>query len=460
MRSRIALVSVSDKTGVERIARALDAHGYGVLSTGGTASLLAGNGVNVTDVSDYTGFPEIMDGRVKTLHPRVHGGILARRDLPDHVAAMEQHGIGGIDMVVSNLYPFEATLASGADYDTCVENIDIGGPAMVRASAKNHDFVTIVTDPADYAAVEAEMTANKGAVSAGLRRRLAMTAFSHTAAYDAMIAGWLAREQGEVFPRQLTVAGKLKQTLRYGENPHQQAAAYSTGAPRPGVITAEQLQGKELSYNNLNDTNAAFELVAEFEAPTVAIIKHANPCGAAVADALADAYQRAFECDERSAFGGIVALSHPVDADTVERMVAAAQADVVIAPGYAAAQPYLDTFTYLIAGAHSDEFACLLSEQLGDRTGVAPSHGDTRKNQRAGVDVLDAIDPGVAGPRPDPGRRTPRVQDLGVVGRRRAPPLARAARPPPRPSARGSPAKDRRWRTPTREAPRTRGPRS
>jgi phosphoribosylaminoimidazolecarboxamide formyltransferase/IMP cyclohydrolase len=244
---------------------------------------------------------------------------------------MDEHGIGGIDMVVSNLYPFEATLASGADYDTCVENIDIGGPAMVRASAKNHDFVTIVTDPADYAAVMAEMTANQGAVGAALRRRLAMTAFSHTAAYDAMIAGWLAREQGESFPQRLVVAGRLQQSLRYGENPHQAAAAYASGPARPGVIGAAQLQGKELSYNNLNDTNAAFELVAEFAAPTVAIIKHANPCGVASRDSLPEAYAEALACDPVSAFGGIIAVNRALDAATAEE-VAKLFAEVVIAP--------------------------------------------------------------------------------------------------------------------------------
>ena len=326
-----ALISVSDKTGLAEFGRFLAGQGVEILSTGGSAKALAAAGVPVVEVAAHTGFPEIMDGRVKTLHPKIHGGILARRDAPDHVKAMEQHGIGGIDMVVVNLYPFEATLASGAGYDTCVENIDIGGPAMVRAAAKNHDFVAVVTDPADYAAVEAEMGANKGAVSAALRRRLAMTAFSHTAAYDATIAGWLAKQQGESFPRQLAVAGRLKQTLRYGENPHQQAAAYSTGAPRPGVITAEQLQGKELSYNNLNDTNAAFELVAEFDAPTVAIIKHANPCGVASRDSLAAAYAEALACDPVSAFGGIIAVNRSLDAATAEE-VAKLFAEVVIAP--------------------------------------------------------------------------------------------------------------------------------
>ena len=331
MQIKRALVSVSDKTDLVEFGRFLAGHGIEVLSTGGSAKALAAAGVAVVEVAVHTGFPEIMGGRVKTLHPKIHGGILARRDRTDHVAAMQEHGIDGIDMVVSNLYPFEATLASGADYDSCVENIDIGGPAMVRASAKNHDFVTIVTDPGDYAAVMAEMTANQGAVGAALRRRLAMTAFSHTAAYDAMIAGWLAREQGETFPQRLVVAGRRQQNLRYGENPHQAAAAYATGAPRPGVIGATQLQGKELSYNNLNDTNAAFELVAEFAVPTVAIIKHANPCGVASRDSLAAAYAEALACDPVSAFGGIVAVNRVLDAATAEE-VAKLFAEVVIAP--------------------------------------------------------------------------------------------------------------------------------
>ncbi len=326
-----ALISVSDKTGLADFGRFLAGQGVEILSTGGSAKALTEAGVPVVEVASHTGFPEIMGGRVKTLHPKIHGGILARRDDEGHVAAMQEHGIAGIDMVVSNLYPFEATLASGADYDTCVENIDIGGPAMVRASAKNHDFVTIITDPADYAEVQAEMTGNDGAVSATLRRRLAKTAFSHTAAYDAMIAGWLAREQGESFPDRLTLAGGKTQELRYGENPHQQAAAYAAGPARPGVISATQLQGKELSYNNLNDTNAAFELVAEFEAPTVAIIKHANPCGVASRDSLSAAYAEALACDPVSAFGGIIAVNRSLDAATAEE-VAKLFAEVVIAP--------------------------------------------------------------------------------------------------------------------------------
>ena len=326
-----ALISVSDKSGLAEFGRFLAGRGVEILSTGGSAKALVEAGVPVVEVADHTGFPEIMGGRVKTLHPKIHGGILARRDVEEHRAAMAEHDIDGIDMVVSNLYPFESTLASGADYDTCVENIDIGGPAMVRAAAKNHDFVTIVTDPDDYAAVEAEMTANDGAVSAALRRRLAKAAFGHTAAYDAMIAGWLAREQGESFPERMNLAGRRRQSLRYGENPHQAAAAYSTGDARHGVVTAEQLQGKELSYNNLNDTNAAFELVAEFDLPTVAIIKHANPCGVASRDSLAAAYAEALACDPVSAFGGIIAVNRRLDAATAEE-VAKLFAEVVIAP--------------------------------------------------------------------------------------------------------------------------------
>ena len=355
-----ALISVSDKTGLAEFGRFLSQQGVEILSTGGSARMLAEAGIAVTEVAAHTGFPEIMDGRVKTLHPKIHGGILARRDLAAHRAAMEEHGIAGIDMVVSNLYPFEATLASGADFDTCVENIDIGGPAMVRASAKNHDFVTIVTDPEDYGAVEAEMTANGGAVGAALRRRLAMAAFAHTAAYDSMIARWLAGEVGETFPKRLTAGGALKQTLRYGENPHQEAAVYLQGPARPGVATAEQLQGKQLSYNNLNDTNAAFELVSEFEAPTVAIIKHANPCGVASRDDLAAAYGEALACDPVSAFGGIIAVNRSLDAKTAEE-VAKLFAEVVIAPAVdAAAQAVLaqkKNLRVLVTGAMADPAA-------------------------------------------------------------------------------------------------------
>ncbi|WP_282604849.1 bifunctional phosphoribosylaminoimidazolecarboxamide formyltransferase/IMP cyclohydrolase [Pelagibius sp. Alg239-R121] len=331
-----ALLSVSDKSGLAELGAFLDALGIEILSTGGSAGALRNAGVKVTDVSSHTGFPEIMDGRVKTLHPKIHGGILARRDLESHRQALEEQSIGPIDLVVVNLYPFEATLASGANFETCIENIDIGGPAMVRASAKNHSSVTIVTDPSDYQAVMDDISANNGVTSDGLRRDLAAKAFGHTAAYDAMIAGWLDGERGETFPLQRTQAGRLNQVLRYGENPHQMAALYVGGAegdgvPRPGIATAQQLQGKELSYNNLNDTDAAFELVAEFEQPAVAIIKHANPCGVAMGEDLNAAYVKALSCDPVSAFGGIIALNRPLDAATAEK-IAELFAEVVIAP--------------------------------------------------------------------------------------------------------------------------------
>ena len=324
-----ALISVSDKTGLVALGQALAARGVEILSTGGSAQRLAEAGVPVKEVSDHTGFPEIMDGRVKTLHPRVHGGILARRDI--HADAMTTHDIPPIDLVVVNLYPFEATVAGGAGYDDCVENIDIGGPAMIRAAAKNHDFVTIVTEPEDYEAVIAELDEKDGCTTLALRRRLAQRAYARTAAYDAAISGWLAGQLGETFPPRTSLSGKLVQTLRYGENPHQQAAFYATGEQRPGVATAIQLQGKELSYNNLNDTDAAFELVAEFERPAVAIIKHANPCGVAQGGNLLDAYRAALLCDPVSAFGGIIAVNRPLDAATAEE-IAKLFAEVVIAP--------------------------------------------------------------------------------------------------------------------------------
>jgi len=260
-----APISVSDKTGLVPFGQALAARGVEILSTGGSAQQLRDAGVPVTEVGDHTGFPEIMDGRVKTLHPRVHGGILARRDLESHLAAMKTHDIPPIDLVVVNLYPFEATVARGAPFEDCVENIDIGGPAMIRSAAKNHGFVAVLTDPAEYESVLAELEANDGATLLALRRRLAASAYARTAAYDAAISQWFAGENGETFPARVSVAGSLRQTLRYGENPHQAAAFYVSGADaRPGIATATQLQGKELSYNNLNDTDAAFELVAEF----------------------------------------------------------------------------------------------------------------------------------------------------------------------------------------------------
>ena len=328
---RRALISVSDKTGLLDLARGLVSHGVELLSTGGSAKALTDAGLRVTEVSAHTGFPEIMDGRVKTLHPKIHGGLLARRDDRDHVQAMEVHGIAPIDLLAVNLYPFEATVARRADFETAIENIDIGGPALIRAAAKNHDSVTVLTDPADYGALLAEMDAKGGATTLALRRRLAASAYARTAAYDAAIAQWFAGQLGETFPRRMVFGGDLVQTLRYGENPHQQAAFYRGGAKRPGIATAEQVQGKELSYNNLNDTDAAFECVAEFDAPAVAIIKHANPCGVATGQSPHEAYLKAYACDPVSAFGGIVALNRTLDGPTAAE-IAKIFVEVIIAP--------------------------------------------------------------------------------------------------------------------------------
>jgi phosphoribosylaminoimidazolecarboxamide formyltransferase / IMP cyclohydrolase len=326
---RRALISVSDKSGLLPFAQALAARGVEILSTGGSAKALRDAGVPVKDVSEHTGFPEIMDGRVKTLVPQIHGGILARRDLPEHIDQMRTHNIAPIDLVAVNLYPFEATVAAGASYDDCVENIDIGGPALIRAAAKNHNFVVVLTDPDQYPGALAEITAS-GGTSSLFRRRLAAEAYARTAAYDASIADWFARQTETEFPTRMTVTGTLKQTLRYGENPHQSAAFYISGN-RTGVATALQVQGKELSYNNLNDTDAAFECVAEFEAPTIAIIKHANPCGVASANRLADAWDAAFRCDPVSPYGGIVAVNRTLDAAAAEK-IAAIFTEVIIAP--------------------------------------------------------------------------------------------------------------------------------
>ncbi len=331
---RRALISVSDKTGLVDLARALAARGIEILSTGGTARTMREAGLTVREVSEITGFPEMMDGRVKTLHPRVHGGLLALRDAPAHVAAMEEHGIPAIDLLVLNLYPFEETVRRGAGESATIENIDIGGPAMIRSAAKNHRFVAVVTEPGDYAELLGELSARDGATGLAFRRRLAARAFRRTAAYDAAIARWFGECLGETFPERLTLAGERAASLRYGENPHQQAALYlDPFDPRPGAARARQLQGKALSYNNLNDTDAAFELVAEFadEKPTVAIIKHANPCGVAQADSLTDAYRKALRCDPVSAFGGIVATNRPLDAATAQEIVKIFT-EVVIAP--------------------------------------------------------------------------------------------------------------------------------
>ncbi len=329
-----ALISVSDKTGLIDFARALSARGVELLSTGGTAKALREAGLSVRDVADATGFPEMMDGRVKTLHPAVHGGLLALRDNAEHMAAASSHQIGMIDLLVVNLYPFEETVAKGADYDDCIENIDIGGPAMIRAAAKNHAFVTTIVDVQDYGALLAQLDANDDRTSYAFRQRQAQIAYARTAAYDAAVSGWMAQAIGEENPRRRGFAGTLAQGLRYGENPHQAAAFYKDGSDRAGVATARQWQGKELSYNNINDTDAAFELVAEFdpaEGPAVAIIKHANPCGVARGDSAVDAYRRAYDCDRTSAFGGIVALNGVLDGDTA-RAITEIFTEVVIAP--------------------------------------------------------------------------------------------------------------------------------
>jgi len=326
-----ALISVSDKSDLIEFARYLNAAGVQILSTGGSAKAMGDAGITVTEVADHTGSPEILDGRVKTLHPKIHGGILGRRDLDDHQKQMDEHDIAPIDLVVVNLYPFEATVAKGAPFEDCIENIDIGGPALIRAAAKNHGAVTVVTDPSQYTDVQAAMDAHKGATSAELRQRLAEEAYAHTALYDGMIASWFAAQRGELFPERLVNGGTLQQKLRYGENPHQEAALYLGGPMRPGVATAKQIQGKELSYNNLNDTDAAFELVSEFQQPACAIIKHANPCGVAIGDNPSDAYSKALTCDPVSAFGGIIALNQTVDADTAAK-IADLFAEVVIAP--------------------------------------------------------------------------------------------------------------------------------
>lgn len=330
-----ALLSVSDKSGLVELGQSLASRGVELVSTGGTAKALRDAGLAVKDVSDLTGFPEMMDGRVKTLHPMVHGGLLAVRDNPEHFAAMEQHGIGAIDLVVVNLYPFEATVMRGAERPDIIENIDIGGPSMVRSAAKNHQFVTIVTDPADYTALTAELDGQGGATSLGFRQQMAAKAFAATAAYDSMISQWFAfADQGQMFPDMLAVNGKAPVELRYGENPHQKAALYTPVGPHvQGIAQAEQLQGKALSYNNYNDADAALELCAEFAGgdPAVVIVKHANPCGVAQRASLLEAWEEALACDSVSAFGGIVAVNVPLDGPTAEA-ICAIFTEVVIAP--------------------------------------------------------------------------------------------------------------------------------
>jgi phosphoribosylaminoimidazolecarboxamide formyltransferase/IMP cyclohydrolase len=330
-----ALLSVSEKAGVVEFAKKLVGMGVELLSTGGTATALKQAGLVVTDVSEHTGFPEMMDGRLKTLHPKVHGGLLAMRNSAEHMAQAGAHSIGMIDLLVVNLYPFEAKVAKGAPYDECVENIDIGGPAMIRAAAKNHAAVTVIVDPEDYATVLDEMESQGGATTLEFRKQMAAKAYARTAAYDSAISTWFSTVLSDTSPTWRTFGGQLAQELRYGENPHQWAALYRSGDQRPGVATAKQHQGKELSYNNLNDTDAAFELVAEFDpakAAAVAIIKHSNPCGVAKAATLKEAYQLAFRCDPVSPFGGIVALNQPIDAAAAME-ITKIFTEVVIAPG-------------------------------------------------------------------------------------------------------------------------------
>ncbi len=331
---RRALLSVSDKTGVVELARALALRGVEILSTGGTARLLANKGLTVREVSDYTGFPEIMDGRVKTLHPKIHGGLLGRRGMDEAVMAL--HGIEPIDLLAVNLYPFAETVARpNCRYSEAIENIDIGGPAMLRAAAKNHESVAVAVDPADYGTLIAELDAHQGCTSAPTRTRLAAKAFAHTARYDAMVAGYLAShqaEQPERFPATLALFYDRAQELRYGENPHQQAALYRDSQARGGVAQARMLQGKDLSFNNIADADTAIECVRQFDEPACVIVKHANPCGVAVAHSLLDAYERAYRTDPTSAFGGIIAFNRRLDADTARAITGRQFVEVIAAP--------------------------------------------------------------------------------------------------------------------------------
>ena len=390
-----ALISVSDKTGVVDLAGALARRGVELVSTGGTAAALNAAGLTVLDVAQITGFPEMMDGRVKTLHPRVHGGLLAIRSEPAHQAAMIANDIAPIDLLIVNLYPFEATLRSGASYEERIENIDIGGPAMIRAAAKNHDDVAVIVDVADYAALIEELERNEGATSLAFRRKMAQKAFARTAAYDAAISNWLAVEIHETTPKWRAFGGVLHPSfgaLRYGENPHQGAALYLTAETRPGVATARQIQGKELSFNNINDTDAAYELVAEFdpaESAAAAIIKHANPCGVAIGETLLEAYEKALSCDPVSAFGGVVALNHRLDAASARKIV--------------------EIFTEVIIAPDADD------EALGDRSGEAePEASHRRRSSRpARADAYGAVGLGRTS---GPGSRQRRSRRGGAQG--------------------------------------------
>ncbi len=331
---RRALISVSDKTGLLDLAYALVDQGVELVSTGGSAKAIRDAGLDVLDVATITGFPEMMDGRVKTLHPNVHGGLLALRNNLSHVEAMEKHGITGIDLLIVNLYPFEETVASGANYKTAIENIDIGGPAMIRAAAKNHGFVSVVVDVEDYQALLKQMDANDGATPLNFRQKLAQNAYALTGAYDAAVSTWMAREIGESAPRRRVIAGTFVQEMRYGENPHQKAAFYTEPNPPKGTLsTFKQIQGKELSFNNLNDANNAWECVKSFSEPTCVIVKHANPCGVSSAKTILEAYRHAYSTDSTSAFGGIIAINQEMDNGTAE-LISKQFVEVLIAPSF------------------------------------------------------------------------------------------------------------------------------
>ncbi len=410
MKIRQALISLSDKRGALEFAKGLVAQGVALLSTGGTAKLLRDAGLAVTEIGDYTGFPEMLDGRVKTLHPKVHGGILARRDLPEHLATIEQHGIPTIDLVCVNLYPFAATIAKpGVTLEDAIENIDIGGPAMVRSSAKNYQGVAIVTDPEDYPALLAEMAANGGSLKLETRFALAKKAFTHTARYDSMIANWLtglpagaeakAADPAPVpalFPERLQLAFDRVETLRYGENSHQQAAFYRDPTPLPGSIAAyTQLQGKELSYNNIADADAAWECVKAFEVPACVIIKHANPCGVAIGAALLPAYEKAFQTDSTSAFGGIIAFNGEVGIDVVDAMNARKHfVEVLIAPSYTAearaALAGKQNLRVLVVPLGSDQNRLELKRVGG---GLLVQTPDNFTAQAAGLKVVTKVQP-------------------------------------------------------------------
>jgi len=383
---RRALISVSDKTGLAEFAAALAERGIEILSTGGSAEALRAAGITVVDVAAHTGVPEMLDGRVKTLVPQIHGGILGRRDDPRHRAEMAAHGIAPIDLVCVNLYPFAATVAKGASFDACLENIDIGGPALIRAAAKNHEFVTVLTDPAQYPLIAAEL-AGHGGTRLATRRRLAGAAYALTAAYDAAVADWFSGE--DLFPERLAISGVLRQRLRYGENPHQHAALYATGAPA-GIVAARQVQGRELSYNNIADAAAALDCVAEFDAPTVVIVKHANPCGVASAASLGAAWDLALRCDPVSAYGGIVALNRPLDGATAEK-VAGIFTEVIVAPDAdEAARAALErrrNLRLLLTGALPDPAA----SGLDFRAILGGLLLQTRDNGRVGADDLRVV---------------------------------------------------------------------